>query len=633
MAQSFAKLESAKDKDEPVYFTNKELDEFVEQFPLIKSADMKYTSELATYQIREHLKNQLRGIKVTKNALIRKKLLETIVAQYLSSAIKRGKMVGNAASDAFINGVMQISLDGIHRVGKIVNIDAGINGIRSLLFTYSVQEKNKVTILHYVDRVNIIDVEESGIILIATDIMKFVNIHRIYNFNRNQKITGAESDTIGLEKHHILYEKLMDEKLPDTNYVMRLYLDRLEMYRHRVTCKMIADALINENPSAVVCVYSTFSDVTNDLVFDIFVSDSISGNEILESSIFTDKDLMFLQSTLTPKLEEIIVKGVPGIRNVYPRKVQLSFLTKDPKKLEPASFPEGMSKKVAESIIKNKGTLWELPIDDYNLMSSNAKLGDYITILRKSGLKYRYSKKFTKYGYDRHEALYFEVPIEYGNVDPKTHLANYLNKDDTPDDIKDMAYYVYAIIEGTNMPVLYSLKWVDKTRTYTNDPKFIRQTLGCEAARSFIYQEFMNIFTQTGVTISPRHISLTADFLEMTGDALGVTYVSLIKHKGYLSMATMERTANRFKEGAVQGNLSTESTTNPSIAILLASGIPVGSHSYLLEVTEEDVEERKRKLQETLKKKTEQLEMIKSGGERLRHIVTKNIKEQLGIKE
>lgn len=71
--------------------------------------------------------------------------------------------------------------------------------------------------------------------------------------------------------------------------------------------------------------------------------------------------------------------------------------------------------------------------------------------------------------------------------------------------------------DGTNLPAILALPGVDPYRTISNDMWEILYLLGIEAARKYLFIEFMNIVNSGGTTINPVHIETLVGKMTYTG--------------------------------------------------------------------------------------------------------------------
>jgi len=71
--------------------------------------------------------------------------------------------------------------------------------------------------------------------------------------------------------------------------------------------------------------------------------------------------------------------------------------------------------------------------------------------------------------------------------------------------------------DGTNLSEILTQPGVDSYRTISNDMWEIMNILGIEAARTYLYLEFMNIVSGGGISINPVHIQVLVDKMTYTG--------------------------------------------------------------------------------------------------------------------
>jgi len=71
--------------------------------------------------------------------------------------------------------------------------------------------------------------------------------------------------------------------------------------------------------------------------------------------------------------------------------------------------------------------------------------------------------------------------------------------------------------DGTNLSAILALPGVDSYRTISNDMWEIYNILGIEAARAYLFNEFMNIVNSGGVSINSVHIAMLVGKMTYTG--------------------------------------------------------------------------------------------------------------------
>lgn len=156
--------------------------------------------------------------------------------------------------------------------------------------------------------------------------------------------------------------------------------------------------------------------------------------------------------------------------------------------------------------------------------------------------------------YDEQTAGLLEVPKYTGiYVEPKV----------TP--LGRAGNYVYADADGSNLKGLLTHRLIDKRRTICNNPGEIAAVLGIEAARNFIIRDFYETITNHNAYVSPRHISVIADF--MTNQMLmSITSKGISRqNRGAFSDASFEHAIEAFVKSATFGKLEEVTATSTCI--------------------------------------------------------------------
>ena len=104
--------------------------------------------------------------------------------------------------------------------------------------------------------------------------------------------------------------------------------------------------------------------------------------------------------------------------------------------------------------------------------------------------------------------------------------------------------------DGTNFQKLLSLPFIDPSQTLSNDVWDIYYTLGIEAARQFLIEEFMNMM----VGINECHISLLVEKMTHGGSISSISrYTMRNEECGPMGKASFEETMDNFLKAGVYG--------------------------------------------------------------------------------
>lgn len=116
--------------------------------------------------------------------------------------------------------------------------------------------------------------------------------------------------------------------------------------------------------------------------------------------------------------------------------------------------------------------------------------------------------------------------------------------------------------DGSDLTQVFQLPYIDKERSFSNDPWEIYNVFGVDALRSFLIEEFHNIMPQ----ISFAHISLLADRMTFSGSLDSMTrYTRRHEKSTVLSKATFEQTLDNIVDGALKGVLNKNNDASSAV--------------------------------------------------------------------
>jgi DNA-directed RNA polymerase beta' subunit len=130
--------------------------------------------------------------------------------------------------------------------------------------------------------------------------------------------------------------------------------------------------------------------------------------------------------------------------------------------------------------------------------------------------------------------------------------------------------------EGSNLQDILGLNIVDKTKTFSNDMWEIYQTLGIEAARNFLVEEFINVVSSDGTFVNDSHILLLVDVMTFNGIITSISRYGLKKENcGPMAKASFEESLENFLKAGIYGEK--ENTKGVSASIMLGKVPKVGT--------------------------------------------------------
>lgn len=104
---------------------------------------------------------------------------------------------------------------------------------------------------------------------------------------------------------------------------------------------------------------------------------------------------------------------------------------------------------------------------------------------------------------------------------------------------------------------IMSLSGIDTTRTSTDDVHIIYETLGIEAARQFLLEEFHRIISFDGTYINPRHIQLLVDSMTVTGVITAVRRDGISRDCGPIAKILFEQSVVNALEASAFTEIDT----------------------------------------------------------------------------
>lgn len=106
----------------------------------------------------------------------------------------------------------------------------------------------------------------------------------------------------------------------------------------------------------------------------------------------------------------------------------------------------------------------------------------------------------------------------------------------------------YTIVtQGSNMKKIMGQEWVNKTTVCSNNMWEVYHTLGIEAVRQFLLDEFKNVITSDGTFIHPSHTMLLVDIMTYHGHIMSISRYGMKKEQSSpLVKASFEECLDHF---------------------------------------------------------------------------------------
>jgi len=132
------------------------------------------------------------------------------------------------------------------------------------------------------------------------------------------------------------------------------------------------------------------------------------------------------------------------------------------------------------------------------------------------------------------------------------------------------------ITAGSNLKKILTLKYVDATRTISNDLYETYKLLGIEATRQTIIKEVNKVIESQGLNINNRHIDLIADTMCFSGLIKGITRYGVVKEKSsILARASFETPIRHIFEAGITGE--NDELASVIENVMINQAVPVGT--------------------------------------------------------
>ena len=268
---------------------------------------------------------------------------------------------------------------------------------------------------------------------------------------------------------------------------------------------------------------------------------AFSGNDRSDFST-----LMFLQAHIMPWLDKTIIKGVPGITQLFTVETPVWSVVDDERSLG--------------------GNLWSVHVNHRRMRVKGITLEELnklmalcqIEVVKELDPDTRIINVRTTEPIRPGKVILNQVEKvsqAYNDAIKKASQAGKIGqvlRQDYP--LLDAALHLTCDTSGTNLAGLFQRRDVDATRTYSNNVHEIAATLGIGAARTFLMTEFYAAITNAGSYVQPRHLMTICDFMTVRGVPLSVSFSALSKRKTHtLALATNQQSMKVFANAAVMG--------------------------------------------------------------------------------
>jgi DNA-directed RNA polymerase II subunit RPB1 len=290
-----------------------------------------------------------------KDLLVRKRfhrralilLLENIVLKYKQALVHPGEMVGVIAGQSIGEPTTQLTLNTFHLSGVASksNVTRGVPRIEEILrLTKNPKNPSMTVYLRHMDEYSREKAEHYANMLEHTklsDVVKGVQIC----FDPVDKSTIIGEDTLLMDQYYE-FEKMIDEckETPvdelnvdpvqqKSRWVIRIVFNAEILLEKNITMDDIHFAINNSYGDEISCAYSDYN--ASNLVFRIRLNSNVLNKtkkqKGVASSLDQSDEIYMLRNFQETLLNTIVLRGLNGITNVLPRKLQNRVVKEDGK--------------------------------------------------------------------------------------------------------------------------------------------------------------------------------------------------------------------------------------------------------------------------------------------------------------
>jgi DNA-directed RNA polymerase II subunit RPB1 len=276
-----------------------------------------------------------------KKALIL--LLETILLRFKDAIVHPGEMVGVIAGQSIGEPTTQLTLNTFHNAGvsSKSNVTRGVPRIEEILRLTKNPKNPSLTV--YMKPLDELSQDKATKFANMIEHIKLVDLIKSVQicFDPNDQETSIVEDKLLLAQF-LEFEKLVGECLGETDelgnvqkskWIVRIEVDKETLLYKNITMDDIHFAISNSSHAEnISCVFSDYN--MDKLIFRIRMNSSVfqkTKKRGQVESLDQSDEIYMLKNFQDNILNNIVLRGINGIQNVSPRKIQNSVIKEDGK--------------------------------------------------------------------------------------------------------------------------------------------------------------------------------------------------------------------------------------------------------------------------------------------------------------
>ena len=270
-------------------------------------------------------------------------LLETIALKYKQSIVHPGEMVGVIAGQSIGEPTTQLTLNTFHLSGVASksNVTRGVPRIEEILRLTKNPKNPSLTVhMHELDEQDKDRASHFANMLEHTRLVDIVKSVQIC-FDPSDKSSNILEDRVLLEQYYefenMIKECMEDESAETTQakskWIIRIEMNMETMLEKNITMDDVHFAINSSHGEDISCVYADYN--ANNLIFRIRLNEKImnKGKKVrgVPNALDQSDDIYMLRNFQENLLNNIVLRGINGITNVLPRKLQNNVIKEDGK--------------------------------------------------------------------------------------------------------------------------------------------------------------------------------------------------------------------------------------------------------------------------------------------------------------
>lgn len=545
--------------------------------------------------IKNNIRSQLGKVRIVPRIEYIEQLVTDIHMMYERALAEDGSAVGYAAATSISSASTQSTMKSFAlKSGASSAVEGGVAGLSVLVYTRLTRKNDAKMIVHFNTEVTQQDVIDLRAILVE---LKVDTLVANYEIGQLSPVLGQVSLN-SLERFWWHDLQLRNPAIPEfksmspSTYVLRLYLDSVALFAYKTTPREVAEVIRKVKGDGIFALYSPLS---HSIVDVVIIPENNYSKPTIESEQIT-----FLRQVIYQKLNGITVKGVTGIKEIFPKTIKLTDCILGETDNADGTFTMNIGNTFPR--------VFESLFPPYHFLER---------FIRRKGIMIR---KKIRHDYTRKIIGFL--------VESKTSPTKLLKSQ--PDDT-----YTYMITSGYNFDSILKFPWVDPLRSTPNDIFEIAAKMGIEASREyFLYELSLVLESIKSKDINSRHINLLTDFIFIEGIPSGTRSGGNTSHnQGSLTAASRMKGGIILTKAAI--NSDSENITNTTPSMVVGTVVSIGKKVRNVDPTPEYIAELRKAHSDKKERKNLILQdlhgtkiAIRENNQRLREALMKKISQK-----